>query len=303
MAETHPHGASAVYNVGHASSDNSTFANLASGATFTGRWEEAPQDQVAVNVAASHSGTLYVELSSDGGKTISETHEEPITAGKPLYRAYFKAARSVRVRYVNGSGAQTAFTLGTFFGNNLGASSSGVPGAIGLDEEPVYFAYSSGEVTQEGYVVLVDLSDTEAFPHEHSGYLELHSFFVFVDKTANSAGAVQAGVITRIDATSADIEYVQGVSFNSTSERSFSRDRVFNYPLSLQQGSGELTGVATLFKDTNVTAVNTSTPLPGTLGNVTPAVGDLVCRLGYTTGGAYTAAISGQYTGNASETV
>jgi len=168
-------------------------------------------------------------------------------------------------------------------------------------DEPVFFAFSGMANGTKGanYAVLVDLSDTVNFPHGATGRVNLWSSFVFVDKEADTIGAVQIGVITRIDGASADLSFVSGFSFSATSDRTFSRDRVLAAPIRLGVVGGKLVSAATLFRATNVAAVNTGVALPSPVGLVTPAVGDLIAKFDYTSGGQYAAAVSGQYCGDA----
>lgn len=109
------------------------------------------------------------------------------------------------------------------------------------------------------------------------------------------------GVITRIDGTSADIAYVQGVSFEKSADRRIVRDREFATPIKLGQSGGNLTKAVTGVLATNITAVNTATPLSSPLGTVTPAVGDLIAQY-ERTAGSYDASIAGFYAANISTT-
>lgn len=273
---------------------NSTFTALGANETFTGAWVTNSSAQIAVNVIADQDGEMFLELSPDGGTTITLSKRYDIRANEPRFDALVKMpGRSHRLRYVNGPVAQTAFKMLVATGQGL------FPFATSDRDKPVFVAYSSGTLSVSGdvYAILVDLSDTTTWPHNESGSVDLWSSFLFVDKSASGAGQVQLGVITRIDGTDADISYIQGVSFNNASDNQINRDRILVAPIRLAQSGGNLTSAATLFKATNVAAVNTATPLASPLGSVTPAVGDLVVRFALTAG-SFSAAVSAQYAGN-----
>ena len=276
--------------------ENTTFTPLGAGETFTGEWATNNDPDVGFSFEADQDGTLYLDFSRNGGATFATVKTYEITGGEVgRFDALVKGAgRSFRLRYVNGPVAQTTFELLAFTGDGL------FPFAVSNRDTPRFVAYSGADIAANTYAILVDLSDKATFPHRDTGSIDLYSSFLFVDKPSNTVGAVQLGVITRIDGTSADISYIQGVSFSGTSERQINRDRILTHPIRLGQSGGQLTQVATLFRATNVAAVNTATPLPTPLGTTTPAVGDLIILFAFTAGGAYTAAVSAQYAGNVS---
>lgn len=97
---------------------NSTSTALAGDATFTGDWEPnlTSFSSIVVAVKTDVSGTLYVDLSPDG-VNIDSTLTFNITAGvvEPPHRIVL-TRRYARVRYVNGSSAQSYMRLQTMFG-------------------------------------------------------------------------------------------------------------------------------------------------------------------------------------------
>lgn len=269
---------------------NSTTTPLGANETFTGEWVQNNEEHLAFNCLADQDGTLYVEFSIDGTEvlqTLSKTYQ--IFANSPDFDALVKVpGRFHRVRYVNGGTAQGKFGLLVATGDAL------YPYAVSDRDAPAFLSSDVQNSTTEQYQMLVDLSDREQFPHHYTGRIDLYSAFFFVDKGSNTIGAVQLGIITRVDATSADITYVQGVSFNSTSDRSFARDRALIHPIRCGQSGGKLTK-APGTSVAGVTAVNTATPLETPYGTATPAVGDLIVRFAYTSGSAYNAFASIQY--------
>ena len=69
-------------------------------------------------------------------------------------------------------------------------------------------AYST-EVTVTAFVVLVDLSATGVFPHSETGYVMLDRIAFDVQFSTGTAVAnIKIGVITRIDATDADVSWL-----------------------------------------------------------------------------------------------
>lgn len=271
---------------------NSSTTLLGAGASFTGDWVVNDDPQIAVNALADQPGTLFLEFALDAaGSAIVLSKSYQIFANSPQFDALVKMpSRYHRVRFVNGATPQTQFNLLTSTGDGL------FPFAPSDRDTPKFAASNGANISAEQYRILVDLSDRTQYPHHFTGHVNLHSVFFFVDKSANTVGQVQMGVITRIDGTNADIVFAQGVSFNSTSDRSFARDRIFIDPISLGISGGNVTGIASGFKVLNVALVNTATPLPTQFGTATPAVGDLVVRYDYTSGGSYNAAASVQYT-------
>ena len=126
------------------------------------------------------------------------------------------------------------------------------------------------------------------WPHDELGRIDLTGVYLSVDRDSNTTGYLRVGVITRIDGTDADIRYVQGVTFNKTSERTIIRDRKFSpSQLKLSYDSGELTRVLTTFAEDSVTAVNTGTTLPSASGtNTAPEIGDVIVAWSITAGSA-----------------
>lgn len=272
-------------------SANSSTTPLGSAGTFTGDWIQNDNAQIAFNVLADQDGTVFVEFSIDGTtalQTLSKSYQ--VFANEPQFDALVKMpGRYHRVRFVNGATPQTKFGLITSTGDGL------FPFSVSDRDAPHFIASNVQSTSTTQYKIMVDLSDRATFPHHFTGRTELHSVFFFVDKGANTVGQVQLGVITRIDGTDADIVFVQGVSFSSSSDRSFSRDRIYNAPILLGQSGGNLTRSAGV-KETGITAVNTGGTLQTPFGTATPAVGDLIVRYTYTSGAAFSAFVSGQYT-------
>ena len=276
---------------------NSTTTPLASGATYTGEWVSNNHEHIAVNCLSDTAGTLYIDFSIDGTDALTTfTKEIPIYADDPQFDALIKMpGRFHRVRFVNSASAQTDFGVLTSTGQSL------YPFAVSDRDAPNFAASTSGgSVTSTTWAGLVDLSDRANYPHHFTGRIDLYAAYFFVDKGNNTVGAAQMGIITRIDGTDADVEFVQGVSFDNATDNVFVRDRIFTAPIHCGQTSGSLNDVATGFKETSITALNTGITITGPNGTFTPAVGDLVVKYDYTSGSGYTAAVSCQYATSAS---
>lgn len=279
---------------------NSTTTALGSGETYTGSWVANDHAQIAFNCLSDTDGTLYIEFALDEAgalQTLSKSYT--IYADDPQFDALVKMpGRYHRVRFVNSASAQTDFGL------TVSTANDGLyPYAISDRDAPAFAACGASSVGATQYQILVDLSDRTNFPHHFTGRVDLYGAFFSVDRGTNTVGAVRIGVITRIDGTDADIEYVQGVSFNNAADKTIVRDRIFENPIRCGQSGGSLTRVATNFTATGVTAVNTGASLTNAIGGTsTPAVGDIVATFEFTSGTAYTAGISAQYATSSSTT-
>jgi len=103
------------------SAANSTAALLGSGATFTGVWESVVNYTmvgVAILGSLATDGTLYFDLSTDGGATFTSVPSsiDDVTFAVP--RLLNVVESHVRIRYINGTTAQTGtFSLQTKYSN------------------------------------------------------------------------------------------------------------------------------------------------------------------------------------------
>ena len=90
---------------------NSSSTTLLASATYTGAWFEAYKySTLSVLLNPSHAGTLNLEFSSNG-VTVHDVDVHAVPAGSGKTYTYGTKSRFMRVRYVNGATAQTAFTL------------------------------------------------------------------------------------------------------------------------------------------------------------------------------------------------
>jgi len=100
-----------------ASTANATTTPLSGGATYTGDWEISPRSMAVVQSFADAAGTLYFDFSIDGVNADSSfpVGGFDVSANIPEVSPAAVGGRYFRVRYVNGSAAQTVFRLGAFY--------------------------------------------------------------------------------------------------------------------------------------------------------------------------------------------
>lgn len=292
---------------------NVTQTPLGSSATFTGAWEVNSSEHVVVNVLTDQPGTLFVDFAivKDGEDPESLTDADvvetlnapqPIYANVPYFRVLVKGpGRAFRVRYVNDATAQSELTLFTAYGNNL------FPPSVSADNELLtttkkslradFFAIGTTNVSTDEWRIAIDLSDDTNFPHANTGAIVLSAIYLSVDKANTSQGIIQLGIITRIDGTDADVEFVQGFSFEKSSSTSIVRDRDFGLnAMNCGVSGGTVPRVASGFRTNGITALNTGVTLATSIGGTaTPAVGDAVVFFGHSSGGSFNPAVSGFY--------
>lgn len=101
---------------------NSTKVLLTSAATYTGAWEDVTAfSTVAVAIKGNNAtdGTLYIESSQDGGTTVNSVPYVVSDASFDLPHIWNVVETHIRIRYVNGTTAQTGhFQLQTKYSNS-----------------------------------------------------------------------------------------------------------------------------------------------------------------------------------------
>ena len=121
---------------GSESTDNTTIIPLTGGATFTGVGEQNFYPQVGVFCFSDTEGTMYFDWSVNG----TDWHQFPVagfscSANIPAFHTAVKLGRHFRVRFVNGSSAQSTFRLTTYFGADFVPSNSPYNQPIELDSD------------------------------------------------------------------------------------------------------------------------------------------------------------------------
>lgn len=282
-----------LFSRGQKDVGNSSDVELGAGGDFVGPWTQNDHAQIGFNLVADQPGTFFVELSPNGGETVTLSKPYDVRAGEPRFDVLVKfPARWHRVRFVNGATPQGEFVPQTVTGSGL------FPFAVSERDEPVFAAVRLADVQATTYCCAVQLADRVNWPHADAGRIDLHSANFAFDKVTSSRGAIRVGIITRVDANDADIAFVLGIPFDNSDSLRGSRDREFGTPLKFGQAGGELTKISTSGKRT-VAAVNTATPLEtGKAGlTVVPAVGDLIVEFEHAGGGAYSGSFSCHYRG------
>lgn len=274
---------------------NSTETPLGAGATFTGDWVENTDDHIAASWFADQDGEMFIDISRNDGTTTAFSKRYDHVGGEGRFDAFVKGSRAHRVRFINGSTAQSTFELAILTGGNL------YPYALSGRERPVANTlFISNLSSTTDYRFYIDVSDRVNYPHREVGHVELSSANFFYDKTSNCRGSMRLCVITRIDGTSADLASIAGTSFTNSDLTKDTRDRSFvGEELRLDvDDSGNLVHFYASANFTNVTAVNTGTTLAtGKGGTAIPAVGDVIARTEITAGTLDTGFYSGSYKG------
>ena len=117
---------------------NTTTTALGSSETYTGTGEENSLPHVGVYSFSDVAGTLYFDFSVDG----TNWHTFPTSgftcsANIPEFHTAVKMGRYFRVRYVNGSSAQSTFRLYTYYGENFLPSNAPLNQSISNDQDAI----------------------------------------------------------------------------------------------------------------------------------------------------------------------
>ena len=122
-------------NIGGLLVANTTTTPLAGDATYTGTWTDVSQYTSAVVACLTDAaGILYVEFSDDGSGDAEQNFEYHVRADTSEEHRHTVTRRYLRVRYVNGSDAQTTFGLSTIMGSHT-ALSVPLDGALSHDAD------------------------------------------------------------------------------------------------------------------------------------------------------------------------
>lgn len=121
--------------MGYQSNKNNSTTTLGSGGTFTGESELNPDPDVMCSCFSDTDGTLYFDFSVNGTdwRTFPSSGFS-VSAGIHEFHTAVKGPRYFRVRFVNGTTAQSTFQLYTYFGEYR-APNSPVNQTIGLDSD------------------------------------------------------------------------------------------------------------------------------------------------------------------------
>jgi hypothetical protein len=100
--------------------NNTSTAQLAAAATFTGTWDSGDAllaESAQLMVTSDQTGTLYIDQSQDTAGSVGvQTKSYAITAGVAFNTAIGVIGKALRVRFTNnGSAATTTFAISTIF--------------------------------------------------------------------------------------------------------------------------------------------------------------------------------------------
>lgn len=158
-------------------------------------------------------------------------------------------------------------------------------------ERNVRAHYRLSGVQASAWALLVDLSDTVNWPHDDTGRIDISLINAMVDRSANSVGQMQLGVITRLSATNGDVTVIAALAFENNSETHIARDINLS-PSQVKcgvDGDGNTPYMVTNARVLNDTGLQNDTAIASAIGtNVIPAVGDIVLRFLHTSGGVWT---------------
>lgn len=146
-------------------------------------------------------------------------------------------------------------------------------------------SFSDPAVVATKYVLMVQTSnDSGAWPHAARAAIKLDVFDSDVVFAAEPGEAdLRVGVITRIDATDADVTWL--VSHRTGGAAGVTGDVFLNYhptPVHFEQdGSGGVYGAISSAQSVGIAAINTDAPLASPDTETTPSLGDIVVELGH----------------------
>lgn len=168
----------------------------------------------------------------------------------------------------------------------------------------VRVTYRATGVAAPQWVLMIDRSDVVNWPHKQSDWVEVGLITMSVDRPSNAVGAVEIGVITRIDATNADVTLVFAVLFDHSADRFIVRDVSF-FPARIKfkvEENGSTPFMLGGSRLLNETGLQTDVTIASPRGvNVAPGVGDIVVRFDHKSGGAYNATVGLVYEGKPTE--
>lgn len=169
-------------------------------------------------------------------------------------------------------------------------------------ERDVAIHFNVDAVAATDYYILVDLSDTTNFPHNETGKIHMSYIEIEVDKASNTNASVEIGIITRIDGTDADMEYPIELHFLRNGETRVEKKTKYSpSQLKFSISGGTMDKTITNSIENNVAAVNTGVTLdsPRGISTITPAVGDIIVKYDYSSGGVADFHIHCMYHGEA----
>jgi hypothetical protein len=151
-------------------------------------------------------------------------------------------------------------------------------------ERKSYVGYVQSAIVADEYVLMVDLDNAGSqWPHSQNGSINVDSISAkAVFATVPGDATLRFGVITRIDGSNADLNYLQ--TYTLQTQGNDGQYIFHNFQpscLPFKQAAGKSVGALTNDSESNVSAVNTATTLLSPGGSVAPGVGDIILKLQY----------------------
>jgi len=147
--------------------------------------------------------------------------------------------------------------------------------------ENVFSRYTLNNVTNSGWAILVDKSDTGNYPHRYTGRLDVSYSSIQVDKDANM------GVVTFINGSYGNVKVFNSLLFDRSSASTLIKEESYQ-PSQIKLaviGSGQTPYMVGPLL-TGETGINSSFAIPSALGvNTIPGSGDLLIRVESIVGG------------------
>lgn len=268
----------------YASAGNSTTTPLTGGSTFTGTGEQNDSPDAFVMTKADADGTLYFDFSNDGTNWDSTypAGGYSCSANIPEVHVARKAGRYFRVRYVNGSSAQTYIRLTTYYGTfgelmasaNQSVSRDSDAKVVRLYTDPqdeIVLGQRNGvrHYTKFGYLPDIDTTDNEimitadpAKPVEPEVLTSGETFSIAYTPASDGAGTTGATILY-FDYVDSNGEFATGTHVLGSS----SPDTTSFSGLGINRVAVAASGSA----DTNVAAITVTSSSSGGVHAYIPA--------------------------------
>jgi hypothetical protein len=136
----------------------------------------------------------------------------------------------------------------------------------------------------DGYIIFASLLNND-YPHRKIGQagprIDITNIYMILDISAAGEGIIEMGVVTRIDAINADIEYFLKLPFLGGASKTLLVQQFNGNDSQLKTAvqDGTLLYAITNNKEAEVTAVNTGTALPSPAGDIAPNQGDIIMKV------------------------
>ena len=153
-------------------------------------------------------------------------------------------------------------------------------------ERKSYVGYVQSAIVANQYILLIDRDNSGGqWPHSQNGSMNVDAVsakVTFSGATLPGDATLRLGVVTRIDGTDADVQYLQTYRFQAqANDGQYIFHNFQPSCLSFNQSAGKLVGALTNDFESNLVAVNTATALTSPGGSVAPGLGDVILKIQY----------------------